>query len=207
MTVHLDLDEVESREGHFKKDIIRIYIYTIIMILFYDLCDLPRSQVEPLFARQLLYYAQQMGGHYFRSYEHPGVTDHINTAEDYQRTITHHHSSSLQEWSHEAQVAVENLKTLRWPLTRDTRWLCQEDKLYRPTWRLWPRRDSDRLPWRVLCVCLSAFVAGTKLAMLLLSLLTIFLWHHFWWLHTYYAKKTDSLCDCKEENCGWIWMP
>ncbi|KAI4829161.1 hypothetical protein KUCAC02_023222 [Chaenocephalus aceratus] len=55
-------------------------------------------QVEPLFARQLLYYAQQMGGHYFRSYEHPGVTDHINTSEDYQRTITHHlHSSSLQE--------------------------------------------------------------------------------------------------------------
>ncbi|XP_056270731.1 interferon regulatory factor 4-like [Pseudoliparis swirei] len=57
----------------------------------------PTVQVEPLFARQLLYYAQQMGGHYFRSYEHPGVTDHINTAEDYQRTITHHHSSSLQE--------------------------------------------------------------------------------------------------------------
>ncbi|XP_034003745.1 interferon regulatory factor 4-like [Trematomus bernacchii] len=55
-------------------------------------------QVEPLFARQLLYYAQQMGGHYYRSYEHPGVTDHINTSEDYQRTITHHlHSSSLQE--------------------------------------------------------------------------------------------------------------
>ncbi|TNN76898.1 Interferon regulatory factor 4 [Liparis tanakae] len=57
----------------------------------------PTVQVEPLFARQLLYYAQQMGGHYFRSYEQPGVTDHINTAEDYQRTVTHHHSSSLQE--------------------------------------------------------------------------------------------------------------
>ncbi|XP_029286259.1 interferon regulatory factor 4-like [Cottoperca gobio] len=54
-------------------------------------------QVEPLFARQLQYYAQQMGGHYYRSYEHPGVTDHINTPEDYQRTFTHHHSSSLQE--------------------------------------------------------------------------------------------------------------
>ena len=54
-------------------------------------------QVEPLFARQLLYYAQQTGGHYYRPYEHPGVTDHINTSEDYQRAITHHHSSSLQE--------------------------------------------------------------------------------------------------------------
>ncbi|CAK6964480.1 interferon regulatory factor 4 [Scomber scombrus] len=53
-------------------------------------------QVEPLFARQLLYYTQQTGG-YYRSYEHPGVTDHINTTEDYQRAITHHHSSSLQE--------------------------------------------------------------------------------------------------------------
>lgn len=55
-------------------------------------------QVEPLFARQLLYYAQQMGGHYFRSYDpHPGVTDHLNSPEDYQRAVTHHHSSSLQE--------------------------------------------------------------------------------------------------------------
>uniref|UniRef100_A0A3B5AM89 Interferon regulatory factor 4 n=1 Tax=Stegastes partitus TaxID=144197 RepID=A0A3B5AM89_9TELE len=54
-------------------------------------------QVEPLFARQLLYYAQQTGGHYYRSYEHPGVTEHINASEDYQRAITHHHSSSLQE--------------------------------------------------------------------------------------------------------------
>ncbi|XP_071342659.1 interferon regulatory factor 4-like [Trachinotus anak] len=55
-------------------------------------------QVEPLFARQLLYLAhQQAGGHYFRSYEHPGVTEHINPSEDYQRAITHHHSSSLQE--------------------------------------------------------------------------------------------------------------
>lgn len=54
-------------------------------------------QVEPLFARQLLYYAQQMGSHYYRSYEHSGVTEHINTPEDYQRAITHHHSSSLQE--------------------------------------------------------------------------------------------------------------
>ncbi|XP_031725618.1 interferon regulatory factor 4-like [Anarrhichthys ocellatus] len=76
-----------------------------VQLNFGDEClDLQRQrrtltvQVEPLFARQLLYYAQQMGGHYFRSYEHPGVTDHINTSEDYQRTITHHHSSSsLQE--------------------------------------------------------------------------------------------------------------
>uniref|UniRef100_A0A665T2A9 Interferon regulatory factor 4-like n=1 Tax=Echeneis naucrates TaxID=173247 RepID=A0A665T2A9_ECHNA len=54
-------------------------------------------QVEPLFARQLMYYAQQAGSHYYRSYEHPGVTDHINPLEDYQRAVTHHHSSSLQE--------------------------------------------------------------------------------------------------------------
>ncbi|KAF3690442.1 Interferon regulatory factor 4 [Channa argus] len=54
-------------------------------------------QVEPLFARQLLYYAQQTGGHYYRGYEHPGVAEHINASEDYQRAITHHHSSSLQE--------------------------------------------------------------------------------------------------------------
>ncbi|KAA8589371.1 hypothetical protein FQN60_012736 [Etheostoma spectabile] len=58
---------------------------------------LPRFQVEPLFARQLQYYAQQMGSHYYRSYEHPGVTEHLSTSEDYQRTIAHHHSSSLQE--------------------------------------------------------------------------------------------------------------
>lgn len=56
------------------------------------------SQVEPLFARQLLYYAQQTSSHYYRSYELPGVTDHINASEDYQRAITHHHASSLQEW-------------------------------------------------------------------------------------------------------------
>lgn len=62
-----------------------------------DPCDLAGPQVEPLFARQLLYYAQQMGGHYFRNYEHPEVTDHTNPSEDYQRTIAHHLSSSLQE--------------------------------------------------------------------------------------------------------------
>nr|AFQ22942.1 interferon regulatory factor 4 [Monopterus albus] len=54
-------------------------------------------QVEPLFARQLQYYAQQTGSHLYRSYEHPVVTEHINSSEDYQRAITHHHSSSLQE--------------------------------------------------------------------------------------------------------------
>lgn len=64
---------------------------------FADQFDPPVFQVEPLFARQLLYYAQQMGGHYYRSYEHPGVSDHINPSEDFQRAITHHHSSSLQE--------------------------------------------------------------------------------------------------------------
>ncbi|XP_045906752.1 interferon regulatory factor 4-like isoform X1 [Micropterus dolomieu] len=75
-----------------------------VLLSFGDECLDPQRQrrtltvqVEPLFDRQLLYYAQQMGGHYYRSYEHPGVTDHINTSEDYQRAITHHHSSSLQE--------------------------------------------------------------------------------------------------------------
>ncbi|XP_071774503.1 interferon regulatory factor 4-like isoform X2 [Centroberyx gerrardi] len=68
-----------------------------------DFLDLQRQrrtlsvQVEPLFARQLLYYGQQTGGHYYRSYEHPGVMDHISPSEDYQRAITHHHSSNLQE--------------------------------------------------------------------------------------------------------------
>lgn len=72
-----------------------------VLLSFGDECLDPQRQrrtltvqVEPLFARQLLYYAQQTGGHYYRSYEHP---DHINTSEDYQRAITHHHSSSLQE--------------------------------------------------------------------------------------------------------------
>ncbi|KAM7387752.1 hypothetical protein PAMP_023971 [Pampus punctatissimus] len=75
-----------------------------VLLTFGDECLDPQRQrrtlsvqVEPLFARQLLYYAQQTGGHYFRSYEHPGVTEHINPSEDYQRAITHHHSSSLQE--------------------------------------------------------------------------------------------------------------
>ncbi|XP_047442290.1 interferon regulatory factor 4-like isoform X2 [Mugil cephalus] len=75
-----------------------------VLLSFGDECLDPQRQrrtltvqVEPLFARQLLYYAQPTGGHYFRSYEPPGVADHINTPEDYQRAITHHHSSSLQE--------------------------------------------------------------------------------------------------------------
>nr|UKS51552.1 interferon regulatory factor 4 [Planiliza haematocheilus] len=75
-----------------------------VLLSFGDECLDPQRQrrtltvqVEPLFARQLLYYAQPTGGHYFRSYEHPGVADHINASEEYQRAITHHHSSSLQE--------------------------------------------------------------------------------------------------------------
>ncbi|KAM6962622.1 interferon regulatory factor 4-like [Aplochiton taeniatus] len=57
-------------------------------------------QVEPLLAKQLLYYAQPTGGHYFRSYDHPGVMEHSMThsmasPEDFQRVITHHHSDSL----------------------------------------------------------------------------------------------------------------
>ncbi|XP_041648142.1 interferon regulatory factor 4-like [Cheilinus undulatus] len=75
-----------------------------VLLSFGDECLDPQRQrrtltvqVEPLFARQLLYYAQQMGGHYYRSFEHPGVTEHVNPSEEYQRAIQHHHSSSLQE--------------------------------------------------------------------------------------------------------------
>ena len=50
-------------------------------------------QVEPLFARQLFYYAQQ-GGHYYRGYEHHGVPEHISPSEDYQRATSHHHHHS-----------------------------------------------------------------------------------------------------------------
>ncbi|KAJ7986361.1 hypothetical protein DPEC_G00339120 [Dallia pectoralis] len=61
-------------------------------------------QVEPLFTRQLLYYAphQQTSGHYYRSYDIPipGVTEHSmtpNLSEEYQRVITHHHSNALMD--------------------------------------------------------------------------------------------------------------
>ncbi|XP_074492340.1 interferon regulatory factor 4-like [Sebastes fasciatus] len=105
--------EVTSRLLHTQDYLTEIQSYGLhgrplprfqVLLSFGDECLDPQRQrriltvqVEPLFARQLLYYAQQMGGHYYRSYEHPGVTDHITTPEDYQRTITHHHSSSLQE--------------------------------------------------------------------------------------------------------------
>ncbi|XP_071399781.1 interferon regulatory factor 4-like isoform X2 [Centroberyx affinis] len=75
-----------------------------VLLIFGDECLDPQRQrrtlyvqVEPLLARQLLYYGQQTGGHYYHSYERPGVTDHISPSEDYQRAITHHHSSNLQE--------------------------------------------------------------------------------------------------------------
>ncbi|XP_056132623.1 interferon regulatory factor 4-like [Lampris incognitus] len=54
-------------------------------------------QVEPVFARQLLYYTQQTSSHCYRGYEHHGLGDHISPPEDYQRVITHHHSTNLQE--------------------------------------------------------------------------------------------------------------
>uniref|UniRef100_A0A3B3ZBX8 IRF tryptophan pentad repeat domain-containing protein n=1 Tax=Periophthalmus magnuspinnatus TaxID=409849 RepID=A0A3B3ZBX8_9GOBI len=53
-------------------------------------------QVEPLFAYQLLYCAQQTSSHYYRGYEHPGLAEHMAHPEDYQRPLTHH-SSSLQD--------------------------------------------------------------------------------------------------------------
>ncbi|XP_075901742.1 interferon regulatory factor 4-like isoform X2 [Nelusetta ayraudi] len=76
-----------------------------ILLNFGDECLDPQRQrrpltvqVEPLFSRQLLYYAQQMGAHYYRSYEHAaGVPDHINASEEYQRAVSHHHNGSLQE--------------------------------------------------------------------------------------------------------------
>lgn len=79
----------------------------ILKAIFTHIYDLPVSQVEPLFSRQLLYYAQQMGAHYYRSYDHAGVSDHINASEEYQRAIAHHHSGSLQEWPQLAAVTVE----------------------------------------------------------------------------------------------------
>lgn len=78
-------------------------------------------QVEPLFSRQLLYYAQQVGGHYYRNYEHTGVTEHVSPSEDYQRAITHHHSSSLQEWAQQEPETVEKLKKQWWPFRRENR--------------------------------------------------------------------------------------
>ncbi|XP_076010638.1 interferon regulatory factor 4-like isoform X2 [Genypterus blacodes] len=79
-----------------------------VLLSFGDECLDPQRQrrtltvqVEPLFARQLqYYYAQQTGGHYCRSYEHPGMTEHLSPPEEYQRAVTHLHSSSsssLQE--------------------------------------------------------------------------------------------------------------
>ncbi|KAK7889852.1 hypothetical protein WMY93_025412 [Mugilogobius chulae] len=75
-----------------------------VLLSFGDECLDPRRQrgsltvqVEPLFARQFLYYAQQTSSHYFRGYEHSGIAEHIPHPEDYQRPLTHHHSSSLQD--------------------------------------------------------------------------------------------------------------
>ncbi|XP_029004917.1 interferon regulatory factor 4-like [Betta splendens] len=75
-----------------------------VLLSFGDECLDPQRQrrtltvqVEPLFARQLLYYTQQPSGHFYRGYEHPGVAEHLNASEDFQRALTHHHSSSLQE--------------------------------------------------------------------------------------------------------------
>lgn len=83
-------------------------------------------QVEPLFSRQLLYYTQQVGGHYYRNYEHAGVTEHISPSEDYQRAITHHHSSSLQEWPRQEPETVEQSKKYGLTLQKDeqgsTKW-------------------------------------------------------------------------------------
>ncbi|XP_034035264.1 interferon regulatory factor 4-like [Thalassophryne amazonica] len=75
-----------------------------VLLSFGDECLDPQRQrrmltvqVEPLLGRQFLYYAQQTSGHYYRGYEHPAVTDHLNVSEDYQKAITNHHSNSLQE--------------------------------------------------------------------------------------------------------------
>ncbi|XP_035502999.1 interferon regulatory factor 4 [Scophthalmus maximus] len=77
-----------------------------VLLSFGDECLDPQRQrrtlsvqVEPLFARQLLCYAQQTGGHYFRGYEHPGVADHMSALDDYQRAVTHHHHHHLSSSS------------------------------------------------------------------------------------------------------------
>ncbi|XP_072295212.1 interferon regulatory factor 4-like isoform X2 [Eucyclogobius newberryi] len=72
-----------------------------VLLSFGDECLDPRRQrgsltvqVEPLFARQLLYYTQQTSSHYFRGYEHTGLAELIHHPEDFQRPLAHHHSSS-----------------------------------------------------------------------------------------------------------------
>lgn len=72
-----------------------------VLLSFGDECLDPQRQrgsltvqVEPLLSRQLLYYAQQTSGHYYRGYEHAGITEHIPLPEDYHRPLTLHHSSS-----------------------------------------------------------------------------------------------------------------
>lgn len=49
------------------------------------------SQVEPMFARQLVYYAGQTNGHYLRGYELP--TQGTLPVEEYPRSLQH-----MQEW-------------------------------------------------------------------------------------------------------------
>ncbi|XP_037749160.1 interferon regulatory factor 4 isoform X2 [Chelonia mydas] len=49
------------------------------------------AHVEPMFARQLYYFAQQNSGHFLRGYDLP---EHVTSPEDYHRSIRH---SSIQE--------------------------------------------------------------------------------------------------------------
>ncbi|XP_043364326.1 interferon regulatory factor 4 isoform X2 [Dermochelys coriacea] len=49
------------------------------------------AHVEPMFARQLYYFAQQNSGHFLRGYDLP---EHVASPEDYHRSIRH---SSIQE--------------------------------------------------------------------------------------------------------------
>jgi len=48
-------------------------------------------KVEPMFARQLYYFAQQNSGHLLRGYDLPEL---VTSPEDYHRSIRH---SSIQE--------------------------------------------------------------------------------------------------------------
>ncbi|XP_075209676.1 LOW QUALITY PROTEIN: interferon regulatory factor 4 [Chanos chanos] len=56
-------------------------------------------QVEPLFARQLLFFTQQSGMNYLRGHDlAPLPPEHgIPPNQDYHRVITHHHSNALPE--------------------------------------------------------------------------------------------------------------
>ncbi|XP_061831590.2 interferon regulatory factor 4-like [Nerophis lumbriciformis] len=84
--------------GHHSRQLPRFQV----LLSFGDECCEPQRQraaltveVEPMFARKIFFYSQQASGHFYRSYEHSGLTEHFSFSEDLHRAITQHHS--LQE--------------------------------------------------------------------------------------------------------------